>query len=69
VVFPGAVRVGVPQGITGLTDALGTPAAAAAVGLLRWGSVQAEEAAAGPHQKLVGGALGAISHWLRGLLP
>jgi cell division protein FtsA len=69
VVFPGAVRVGLPQGVTGLTDALGTPGAAAAVGLLRWGSVQAEESSAGPHRKLVGGALGAISHWLRGLLP
>jgi cell division protein FtsA len=69
VVFPGAVRVGVPQGVTGLTDALGTPAAAAAVGLLRWGSVQAEEASAGPHNKLVGGAVGALRHFLRSLIP
>jgi cell division protein FtsA len=69
VVFPGQVRFGAPQGMTGLTDALGTPAAAAGVGLLRWGSVQAEEPAAAPHRKLVGGALGAISHWLRALLP
>src|SRR4051794_21566145 len=69
VVFSGAVRVGLPQGVTGLTDALGTPAAAAGVGLLRWGSVQAEEPSAAPHHKLVGGALGAISHWLRALLP
>jgi cell division ATPase FtsA len=68
-VFPGAVRIGVPQGVTGLTDALGTPASAAAVGLLRWGSVQTEEPSAAPHRKLVGGALGAISHWLRALLP
>ena len=69
VVFPGAVRVGVPQGITGLVDSLGTPAYASAVGLLRWGSVQLEEPDAGAHGKLVGGALGALGHWLRGLLP
>jgi cell division protein FtsA len=68
VVFPGAVRVGTPQGITGLVDSLGTPASAAAVGLLRWGSVQLEEPAS-PRGKLVGGALGAIGHWLRGFLP
>jgi cell division protein FtsA len=69
VVFPGAVRVGVPQGVTGLTDALGTPAAAAAVGLLRWGSVQADEGEAGPHNKLVGGAVGVIRNILRSLIP
>ncbi|HEY7062138.1 MAG TPA: cell division protein FtsA [Chloroflexota bacterium] len=69
VVFPGAIRIGVPQGVTGLTDALGTPASAAAVGLLRWGSVQAEEPSAAPHRKLVGGAIGAFTHWLRALLP
>ena len=59
VVFPGAVRVGVPQGITGLVDSLGTPAYASAVGLLRWGSVQLDEPEASAHGKLVGGALGA----------
>lgn len=69
VVFPGAVRVGSPQGITGLTDALGTPAMAAAVGLLRWGSVQIDEPGLAPHRKLVGGALGALGSWLRGFLP
>jgi cell division protein FtsA len=69
VVFPGAVRVGVPQGITGLIDALGGPAASTAVGLLRWGSVQLEESPPAPHQRLVGGALGAVGQWLRGLLP
>ncbi len=69
VVFPGAVRVGVPQGITGLVDSLGTPAYASAVGLLRWGSVQLDEPEASAHGKLVGSALGALGQWLRGLLP
>src|SRR4051794_37425001 len=40
VVFPGAVRIGTPQGITGLADSISSPAYATAVGLLRWGSVQ-----------------------------
>jgi cell division protein FtsA len=69
VVFPGAVRIGVPQGITGLVDSLGTPAHATAAGLLRWGSVQLEEPEASAHGRFVGGALGALGHWIRGLLP
>jgi len=69
VVFPGAVRVGVPQGITGLVDSLGTPGHATAAGLLRWGSVQLEEPEASAHGRFVGGALGALGHWIRGLLP
>jgi cell division protein FtsA len=69
VVFPGAVRVGGPQGITGLTDSISSPGFAAAVGLLRWGSVQQEDGGVAPHRRLVGGALGALGNWLRGFLP
>jgi cell division protein FtsA len=68
-VFQGTVRLGAPQGITGLTDALGSPAFATAVGLLRWGSVQADDPRAGPQRRAVGSALSAIGDWLRGLLP
>lgn len=66
--FQGTVRIGTPQGVTGLTDALGSPAFATAVGLLRWGSVQADEPR-GSHGRAVGGALGALGDWIRGLLP
>jgi cell division protein FtsA len=68
-VFQGAVRIGTPQGITGLTDALGSPAFATAVGLLRWGSIQADDPRGGPQRRAVGSALSAIGDWIRGLLP
>jgi cell division protein FtsA len=73
--FHTPVRVGSPSGLYGLADQVSTPAFASSVGLLRWGLLDQDEAAAGG----VGGALqrlpalagigSAISSWLRNFLP
>ncbi len=69
------VRVGIPQGITGLIDEIENPAFATSVGLLRYAVSQTSESASGaswsnPLDKLpVKGALGKIGDLIKSLLP
>lgn len=60
------VRVAHPQGLHGLVDALQTPAASSAVGLLRWGT---RELARRPARKRYPGEHFSLREWLRKLLP
>jgi cell division protein FtsA len=62
------VRIGIPSGVYGLGDQLGTPAFAASVGLLKWGlNHQAFETGGGLSS--IPDNVGAFMNWLRGFLP
>ncbi len=54
------VRVGVPQGLSGLTDQVGHAGAAVAVGLLRWSPLWDEGS---------GGRYGSGANWFKRILP
>jgi cell division protein FtsA len=67
------VRVSVPQGITGLTDTLDSPAYATSVGLALWAT---RHSGGGPHRPTApagparaGRAVGRLTGWLREFLP
>ena len=69
------VRVSVPQGITGLTDTLDSPAYATSVGLALWATRHSggahphrPTAPAGPARS-AGQAVGRLTGWLREFLP
>jgi cell division protein FtsA len=69
------VRVSVPQGITGLTDTLDSPAYATSVGLALWASrhtggthLHASTAPSGPSRG-ANQAMGRLTGWLREFLP
>jgi cell division protein FtsA len=69
------VRVSVPQGITGLTDTLDSPAYATGVGLALWATRHAGAAHPQAHGAAVGQGRGAtqvvgrVTGWLREFLP
>lgn len=62
------VRVGMPSGVYGLTEPLGTPAFAASVGLLKWGLRHGEEPG-GPLGSGLAGIVSLIQGWLRRFVP
>ena len=64
------VRVGAPQGVGGLMDQLANPAFATPIGLLVWGAnhLGAEPIGYTPSPSL-GGGVGRVMDWLRGLFP
>ncbi len=69
------VRVGIPTGITGLTDALDSPPYATAIGLLRWGMAQGVVSADGTYSEYErssrgkSGMVEKLKTWLREFLP
>src|SRR5262249_3041185 len=62
------VRIGVPTGIYGLADQLGSPAYAASVGLLKWGLNHQTFETVSPAASITD-AWGSFTNWLRGFLP
>jgi len=60
------VRIGIPQGVTGLGEVTGNPVHATGVGLLLMGSqIENPRRSVLPGNK-VGGLLGKLSKWYRG---
>jgi cell division protein FtsA len=69
------VRVGIPAGLTGLSDALDSPPYATSIGLLRWGAHHGLASLDMPYGDLDRGGRGRpgiyerLKGWLREFLP
>lgn len=68
-VFQAPVRIGKPNGVYGLVDAIGSPAYATSVGLLKWGLSQWDEPAAARGAGAFSSTLSAVGGWLRSFFP
>ncbi len=65
-IFHVPVRLGFPQQVRGLADAVSNPIYSTAVGLLLYARENAAPAARGPLGGSVGGALGRMKLWFQG---
>ena len=68
-IFHSPVRIGTPNGIYGLVDAISTPAYATSVGLLKWGLSQWDEPSGPKETNPLANAFAALGNWLRSFFP
>ncbi|MBI4492632.1 MAG: cell division protein FtsA [Chloroflexi bacterium] len=68
-IFDAPVRIGLPNGVYGLVDAISNPAYATSVGLLKWGLTQWDEPSGAHMPGPLSGTLSALGNWLRSFFP
>jgi cell division protein FtsA len=65
-IFHMPVRVGKPQGVTGLMDIVRNPIYSTAVGLLLYGAKQQDKGKVVPTTSSVNGMMARVKNWLTG---